>query len=145
MRSAIQLGGGALVLCAATALADDVPADTAGERVETVVVTATRREQRREDVPASIAVQEIDALKQNGFTHGTDEFRGVPGVFFRRGEGDGDEFPFVSIRGSTGTEGYLAMIDGVPFMGVDEEPLLSQVPYDALQQVEIVKGPVSAL
>jgi outer membrane receptor protein involved in Fe transport len=134
-----------MLLSLAAAHAEEVSEGNREEALETVVVTATRREQRLEDVPASIAVQDVEALRRDGFTYGTDEFRGVPGVFFRRGEGDGDEFPFVSIRGSTGTEGYLAMIDGVPLMGVDEEPLLSQVPYDALERVEIVKGPVSAL
>jgi outer membrane receptor protein involved in Fe transport len=112
---------------------------------EVVVVTATRTERALIDVPASIAVQDVEVLRQRGFTYGTDEFRGVTGVFFRRGEGDGDEFSFVSIRGSSGTEGYLTMVDGVPFFGTDEEPWLTQVPYDALERVEIVKGPVSAL
>lgn len=120
-------------------------AECRAEEVETVVVTAARREQRLQDVPAAIAIQDVEQLSREGFAVGTDELRGVPGIFFRRGEGDSDEFPYVSIRGSSGTEGYLAMIDGVPFMGLDEEPLLSQVPYDALERVEIVKGPVSAL
>jgi len=113
--------------------------------VDEVVVTASRTETASLDVPASVASQDLEELRLRGFTYGTDEFRGVPGVFFRRGEGDGDEFAFVSIRGSSGTEGYLAMVDGVPFFGPDEEPLLAQVPYDALDRVEIVKGPVSAL
>lgn len=110
-----------------------------------VVVTASRAERDVMDVPASVSLQDMQALRESGFTYGSEEFRGVPGVFARRGEGDGDEFLFVSIRGSSGTEGYLAMIDGVPFLGPDEEPLLNQVPYDAIERVEVVKGPVSAL
>jgi len=113
--------------------------------IEEIVVTATRNAQALINVPASVAVQSLDEVRQFGLTYGSEEFRGVPGVFVRRGEGDGDEFLFVSIRGSSGTEGYLALIDGVPFLGPDEEPLLNQVPYDALERVEIVKGPVSAL
>jgi len=113
--------------------------------VEEIVVTATRTERDLIDVPAAITVQNIEQLRRDGFTYGTDEFRGVPGVSFRRGEGDGDFFPFVSIRGSTGTEGFLTLIDGVPFVGIFEEPLLADVPYDALERVEIVKGPISAL
>lgn len=108
-------------------------------------MTATRGEKNPLEVPASVASQSFDELRLLGFTYGSEEFRGVPGVFVRRGEGDGDEFLFVSIRGSSGTGGYLALIDGVPFLGPDEEPLLNQVPYDALERVEIVKGPVSAL
>ncbi|MEM9233637.1 MAG: TonB-dependent receptor, partial [Pseudomonadota bacterium] len=79
---------------------------------------------------------------------GTDEFRGVPGVFFRRGEGDGEEFPFISIRGVTGNHGndtFLALVDGIPFVGPDEEVFLYEVPYPIVDQIEIVRGPVSAL
>ncbi len=110
-----------------------------------IVVTATRSEKLLLDTPAAISVQPMDELRRMGFSYGTDEFRGVPGVFFRRGEGDGDTFPFVAIRGSVGTDGFLALIDGIPFQGFLEEPLLSDVPYGALDRVEVVRGPLSAL
>lgn len=109
-----------------------------------IVVTATRSEERLVDVPADVTVKTLDTLRRDGFTFGTDEFRGVPGVSFRRGEGDGDEFPYVSIRGSNGTEGYLTLIDGMPF-DLNEEGALGIVPYPALSRVEVVKGPASAL
>lgn len=134
------VGAGVLLWTAAVQAQADAP-----PRIDEIVITATRTAQSLDLVPVSIAVQSMDELRENGFTYGTDEFRGVTGVFFRRGEGDGDEFPFVSIRGSTGTEGSLALIDGVPFVGLDEETLLNQVPYDAVARVEILKGPASAL
>ena len=130
----------ALALFSSAAFAEEAETDN-----REIVVTATRIEEDREKVPASIAVQQIDELRRNGFTYGTDEFRGVTGISFRRGEGDGDEFPFVSIRGSTGTEGFLTLIDGMPVVGIFEEAQLNEIPYDALQRIEIVKGPVSAL
>lgn len=138
----------ALLLASATCPVAAVAQETADDRpteVEEIVVTATRSERPLEQVPASIVVQDVQELRTRGFTYGTDEFRGVPGVSFRRGEGDGDFFPFVSIRGSTGTDGFLALVDGIPFVGVFEEPLLADVPYDALERIEIVKGPLSAL
>ncbi len=116
--------------------------------IERIVVTATRTEQMLLEVPAAVAVQDMEELRQKGFTYGTDEFRGVPGVFFRRGEGDAEEFPFISIRGSTGNHGndtFLALVDGIPFVGPDEEVLLFEVPYPIVNQIEIVRGPVSAL
>ena len=115
------------------------------EQLDEIVVTATRTEKSLIEVPASIAVQDVFELRQNGFQFGTDEFRGVTGVFFRRGEGDADEFPFVSFRGSTGTEGSISLVDGIPFIGLFEEVQLNEIPYDAIEQIEIVKGPVSAL
>jgi len=115
---------------------------------EIVVVTATRTKKTVMETPAAVTVQDVDLLRQKGFTYGTDEFRGVPGVYFRRGEGDGDEFPFISIRGVTGNHGndtFLALIDGIPFVGPDEEVLLYEMPYPIIDQIEIVRGPVSAL
>jgi len=91
-------------------------------RLEETVVTATRVERALLEVPASITVQNTEELRLKGFNYGTDEFRGVPGVFFRRGEGDGEEFPFIAIRGVTGNHGndtFLAMVDGIPFVGPD--------------------------
>lgn len=112
---------------------------------ETIVVTATHGEQQLIDVPASIAVQDTEELLRNGFTYGTNEFLGVTGVFFRRGEGDGDEFPFVSFRGSTGTEGSLSLVDGILIIGLYEETQTNLIPYEAIDKIEIFKGPVCAL
>ena len=116
--------------------------------LEPVVVTATRVEKPMLEVPASLTLQDVDSLREKGFVYGTDEFRGVPGVFFRRGEGDGEEFPFITIRGVTGNHGndtFLALVDGIPYVGPDEEVLLTEVPYAVVDTVEIVRGPVSAL
>ncbi len=118
------------------------------ESVDEIVVTATRRATPILEVAASVTVQSVAELRARGFNYGTDEFRGVPGVFFRRGEGDGEEFPFISIRGVTGNHGndtFLALIDGIPFVGPDEEVLLFEVPYTVVDDIEIVRGPVSAL
>lgn len=138
----------AIALCFASA--GLVHAETAepqdpAERLDAIVVTATRSPTILIEVPAAVALRDMDELRRDGFTVGTDEFRGVTGVFFRRGEGDGDEFPFLSFRGSTGTEGSLSLIDGIPIVGLYEEIQLNEIPYDALQSIEIVKGPVSAL
>ncbi|NJL17769.1 MAG: hypothetical protein HC938_11805 [Nitrospira sp.] len=82
----------------------------------------------------------MDELRRNGFTFGTDEYRGVTGVFFRRGEGDGDEFPFVSFRGSLGTEGSLSLIDGVPIVGLYEETQLNEIHMTRLNGSRLSKG-----
>lgn len=116
--------------------------------LQEIVVTATRTERPLINVPAAITVVDQDSLRVRGLTSGTDEFRGVPGIFFRRADGDSETFPDISFRGLTpnhGTDTFLALIDGIPFVGPDEEILLSQVPYGAIERIEIVRGPVSAL
>ncbi|WP_394693789.1 TonB-dependent receptor [Hyphobacterium sp.] len=141
----------ALISASNAAMAQDAanPVDDAQlNRGDIIVVTGTRLEQSLLDTPVAVTVQDFDELNAQGFTYGTDEFRGVPGVFFRRGEGDGEEFPFISIRGVTGNHGndtFLAMVDGIPFVGPDEEVLLFEIPYAAVDRVEVVRGPVSAL
>lgn len=128
--------------------AQTAPTPPASDRVEELVIIATRTEQPSLLVPAAVSTQDFSELRQEGFLYGTDEFRGVPGVYFRRGEGDGEEFPFLTIRGITGNHGndtFLALIDGIPFVGADEEVLLFEVPYTAVERMEVVRGPVSAL
>lgn len=141
--------GYALILAGVSALMPAQAQETENSNnQDTIVVTATRTAKPLLETPAAITVQNLDDLRELGFTYGTDEFRGVPGVFFRRGEGDGDEFPFVTIRGVTGNHGndtFLALIDGIPFVGPDEEVLLTEIPYGSVENVEIVRGPVSAL
>ncbi len=137
-----------LALCVAIAPFANAQDGGAEKQADTIVVTATRTEKPLLETPAAVTVQAMSDLRERGFTYGTDEFRGVPGVFFRQGEGDGDEFPFVTIRGVTGNHGndtFLALIDGIPFVGPDEEVLLTEAPYSALEKIEIVRGPVSAL
>ena len=141
----------AAILTASLGMSDaaaQMSAAAADEPLDEIVVTANRRGKPLMEVPASVTVQDTAELRIKGFNYGTDEFRGVPGVFFRRGEGDGEEFPFISIRGVTGNHGndtFLALVDGIPFVGPDEEVLLYEVPYPVVDNIEIVRGPVSAL
>ena len=153
MKHSIRANGGVTVAAIAAfmpinpALAQASGAEVADE-LDEIVVTATRREKPLLETAASITVQSTAELREKGFVVGTDEFRGVPGVFFRRNEGDNEEFPFIAIRGVTGNHGndtFLALVDGVPFVGPDEEVLLYEVPYAAVDSIEIVRGPVSAL
>ena len=113
-----------------------------------IVVTATRTEKALIDVPAAITVVDNDDLRRRGLTIGSDEFRGIPGIFFRRTDGDAEDalqFSFRGVTGSAGGDTFLALIDGIPFVGPDEQVLLNQLPYGAISRTEVVRGPVSAL
>ena len=116
---------------------------------EAVVVTATRDDRALLDVPASVTVVDLDAERERGFFFvAADELRGQPAISFRRGAGDNDDFLFVNLRGITGNHGndsFLALLDGIPFVGADEEIYMNDLPYPAIGGVELVRGPVSAL
>lgn len=120
----------------------------ADDDLDTIVVTATRQARDVLDVPAHVTNIDIDVLRNRGFFAGADELRGEPGIFFRRGEGDNDEFLLINIRGVTGASGndhILGLLDGIPLISPDDEVLLSEVPYAAIGQTEVVRGPISAL
>ena len=130
---------------AANADAAADPADP--ETLDAVVVTATRRAADQQDVAASVSVQDKAALDRRGFYAGGDEFRGVPGVFFRRGQGDNEDILTINFRGIIGNHGndtFLALFDGLSFLSSDDELLMQELPYAAVGRVEIVRGPVSA-
>src|SRR5690606_21910555 len=102
MRWSERIGcASAAVMLVGTAHAQEAPPSEEAGFADTIVVTATRTERNVLDVPASVSVQEMDELYTRGFFSSPDELRGVPGVFFRRGEGDNDEYPSVTIRGVT--------------------------------------------
>jgi TonB-dependent siderophore receptor len=145
-RKAILLASSILASTANSVFAQQL--SDAEVNLDEIVVTGTRIERTILETPASISVQNMEALYDRGFFSSPDELRGVPGVFFRRGEGDNDDFPSVTIRGVTGNHGndtFLTLVDGIPFISANEEVLLNQVPFGALDRIEIVRGPVSAL
>ncbi|MEM9553520.1 MAG: TonB-dependent receptor [Acidobacteriota bacterium] len=122
--------------------------DVVSEVSDEIVVLATRSEKRALQVPAHVTTIDFEQAVDDGFYAGADELRGQPGIFFRRSEGDNDAFLFVNFRGVTGNHGndtFLALVDGIPFVSGDEEVLMSEIPYGAVRNVEIVRGPVSAL
>ncbi|MGO1893847.1 MAG: TonB-dependent receptor [Luteimonas sp.] len=134
------------VLIGCPALAEEPDRDPAD--LDTVVVTATRHASDPQDVPASVTVQDKRELDRTGFYAGGDEFRGVPGVFFRRGQGDNEDILTINFRGIVGNHGndtFLALFDGLSFLSSDDELLMQELPYAAVDRVEIVRGPISAL
>lgn len=125
---------------------DSTPPET--DTLDKVVVTATRQARDQQEVAASVSVQDKQALDRKGFYAGGDEFRGVPGVFLRRGQGDNEDILTINFRGIIGNHGndtFLALFDGLSFLSSDDELLMQELPYAAVDRVEIVRGPVSAL
>jgi len=138
--------GAALSMLPGAALAQI--ADDQQTNPNDIVVTATRTEKPIIDVAAAITVVDNDELRRRGLTIGSDEFRGIPSIFFRRTDGDAEDdlqFSFRGVTGSAGGDTFLALIDGIPFVGPDEQVLLNQIPYGAIGRTEIIRGPVSAL
>ncbi|MCU0793918.1 MAG: TonB-dependent receptor [Opitutaceae bacterium] len=141
-----------LLLAPLTALAQNnapapsMPADESLVMLDTLVVSATRTEKPLLDVPASVSAVSLNNRENKGLLRIGEELVGVPGVTLRQ-EQSGVEAALV-IRGAPErhlNDTFLLLLDGVPFVTPDDEVLLESVPYGAVDRVEVVRGPVSAL
>jgi iron complex outermembrane receptor protein len=136
-----------LILSFWPVLAQETEEPEVEETYQTVVVTATKQEKEATDVPASVSLITSEILAEKGITMASQELVGVPGVFFRRQDA-ADTFMSINIRGLTGNHGndtFLALLDGIPFVSAHEEVLLGEIPFGAVDRVEVVRGPSSAL
>ena len=117
-------------------------------QLDPVVVTATRDERSLADVPAAVAVADSTVIKA-GRTAGLHEvLRYTPGVQATSRYG-GDDVN-LSIRGSGirttfGVRGVAVLLDGVPITEPDGLTRLDLIELATARQVEVVRGPTSAL
>lgn len=113
-----------------------------------IVVTANRELQSLTDVAASISVADSNAI-QSGRTAGLNEIlRYEPGIQATSRFGLDDVK--LSIRGSGmranfGVRGVAVILDGVPVTEPDGQTRLDIIELASARQVEVVRGPVSAL
>ena len=118
---------------------------------DSITVTATRRETRLADTPASVVVLNRDALENTAAATVDDALREVPGFTLFRRAGSRTANPTtlgVSLRGigASGASRALVLDDGVPL----NDPFggwvyWSRIPAVALQRAEIVRGGASDL
>lgn len=110
---------------------------------EQIVVTATRREQSLQEVPASVSITEAPEIRFRNSQTIEDALRYVPGVNITGRQ--------VNIRGSSGYaigvgSRVMMMLDGIPFITGDTGELIFEaVPVGQIERIEVVKGASSAL
>jgi iron complex outermembrane receptor protein len=116
--------------------------------LETMVVTATRDEKSLRDVPAAVTAVDT-AVIESGRTAGLNEvLRYTPGILAQSRYG-GDDVN-LSVRGSGirttfGVRGVAVLLDGVPITEPDGLTRLDLIELAQARQVEVVRGPASAL
>lgn len=112
-------------------------------QTDPVVVTASKREQKLQEVPVSVSVLDAKELTFRNTISLEDAMRYVPGVHMTQGQ--------INIRGSTGySRGVgtrvLLLVDGLPLLSGDTgEIIWESLPVYHIDRVEIVKGAGSAL
>ncbi|MBL7976790.1 MAG: TonB-dependent receptor [Bacteroidetes Order II. Incertae sedis bacterium] len=112
-------------------------------QTDEVVITAARREQLNSEAPVSIAVLGAKDIEVRNIVQLDDALRYTPGVQLSDNQ--------VNVRGSTGFSYGVGsriqfLVDGVPMLNADTGGIaFNLVPTAQIKQVEVIKGPGSAL
>ncbi len=134
---ALPLSASLTILATAAAAAEPAaPDNTVGE----VIVTAQKRVEKAQDVPATITVLDHERLAQASVVNLFQGVTLVPGVVFSRAPDDGIALTFRglgTLTRSSEMEQSIALVeDGVPF---DKGRLYSTALFD-VNRIEFVKG-----
>ena len=139
----LSLGLAAPVSYAQTAANNQSPNDQ-GSTLEPVIVTATRTAITADNALSSVTVitrEDIDRLQP---TSVVDLLNGLPGVSLAQTGGIGEQTSLY-LRGTNPTH-VLVMIDGVRIGSVSAGvAALEQIPVDAIDHIELVRGPRASL
>ena len=131
----------ALAATMGAAYADTPPA--AGERLEDVVVTAQRHEQKLQDVPVSVTAFSETAINDAGIKNTADFMALTPNVSFDQSFTVGNSY--VTMRGveqiNNADSPVAIVVDGVP---QGNQKQLKMDLYD-IERIEVLKGPQGAL
>jgi iron complex outermembrane receptor protein len=115
--------------------------------LETVVVSASRRQEKVLDAPSAISVVEQEQIRREVATSSVERLRSTPGVDMAQTGVDRRE---VALRGfnEAFASGIHVLTDyreaAVPALGVNAYSIMPSIPLD-LRRVEVVRGPGSAL
>lgn len=124
--------------------------EAADSALGAVVVTATRSPAEALGVPASVSVVEDEELEVRAPVRLGDALADVPGLYIR-GAAMGAAYPgtgqgVLSLRGIPRTPRTLVMIDGQPVNNALTGGInVAGIPFGSIEQVEVVRGPYSAL
>jgi outer membrane cobalamin receptor len=123
--------------------------DTNG-RFDKVVVTGTRTPRSIKENPANITVITREQIASSASTNVSDLLLYEPGIIVRRptgmGEGGTGDINIRGVPGATAATRTLVLVDGIPTNAAGTPFLIiNEVPMEAIERVEIVRGPYSNL
>lgn len=120
----------------------------AEEKLEEVVVTATKTQKAVEESPATVDVVTSEAIKKADARFADETLRTVPGVFIERRDGVvglSDSFAPIHLRGMPNASQTLVLMDGQPMNNYEGNIHWWSIPAESIERIEIVRGPTSSL
>lgn len=118
-------------------------------QLQTIVVSATGYEQKIAKAPATISVITAEDIEKKSYKDVTDALKNVPGVYIQSGGSN----KTINIRGM-GSDYTLLLIDGKPMQGKEADDIRGGnpgnslnflPPMEAIERIEVIRGPASAL
>jgi len=132
-----------LILCISAGLAEETQKETT---LEEIVVTATKTEKKVEDAPGSITVITREDLKKQNIQTVDDAFETLSGVFVKRNKGLMDSTAGVRMRGFSGDQYTLVLLDGQPLNNAYTGGIKwGMLPVSNIERIEVIRGAASAL
>jgi iron complex outermembrane recepter protein len=128
--------------------ADDATASDDAAIDQRVVVTSTRLDDQavpKSDVPSSITILDREQIEASGARNLQDLLTGEAGIILFDQVGN-DVQKTLDLRGFSGGKGLAVFVDGARVNDPRNNTVtLEQVPLDAVERVEVTRGPGSAL
>lgn len=115
-------------------------------KMEEVVVTATKSEEKVPNVPATITVIKGQSLIDAGVRTVGDALQWIPGIHLSDVTGNGTQF-WGGMRGMPAHNNryYLVLVNGIPRNNASDEFWWFTIPLERVERIEIIRGPASAL
>jgi len=110
------------------------------------VVGASRSSKLISDLPITIHVITKDDIEKNHYTSLADALKSLPGMRVSQ-PGVGELGETFQLRGLTGNFYTMILINGIPVKpsGVKGMPIMSQLPVQQAERIEIIYGPAAAV
>ena len=124
------------------------PEKSGAVSLDEIVVTATKTPKTLWNVPAAVSVVTKEDLQRKNYINLNQALEIVPGVSSFAGRGLATSSPVVNMRGFHGHMRTLVLVNGQPICPNLYSLALVQwsaVPVDAVERIEVVRGPFSAL
>ncbi|MEW6377359.1 MAG: TonB-dependent receptor [Thermodesulfobacteriota bacterium] len=132
-----------LILCISAVSAEETQKEVT---LEEIVVTATKTEKKVEDAPGSITIITREELKKQNIQTVDATFETLSGIFVKRNKGLMDSTASVRMRGFSGDQYTLVLLDGQPLNDAYTGGLeWGMLPVSSIERIEVIRGAASAL